>query len=161
MLASFAIMTEEFQNLLGGFDPEGPKKTGELDEDVRNKIVQIKEKLLSRKWLHRKGRRNSDREVKIQSGVKLVQSAHKATGGLIRASYEVRDGRFFDVSFSGDFFCYPKGAVEALASLLQGKPVGEASGVVKDFYSKKEVEIAGVGVGDWMEVLGGLHSTTN
>jgi hypothetical protein len=132
-----------------------------LDEDVRHKIVQIKEKLLSRKWLHRKGRRHADREVKIQSGVKLVQSAHKAMGGLIRASYEVRDGRFFDVSFSGDFFCYPKGAVEALASLLQGRPVREASGVVKDFYTNKEVEVAGVGVADWMEVLGGPSSNAN
>jgi len=45
------------------------------------------------------------RDVRIATGVNVVQRLHKAPGGLLRAVSEVKDGRFESVSLSGDFFC--------------------------------------------------------
>ena len=78
---------------------------------------------------------------------------HKAPGGLIRATYEVRDGCFSNLSFSGDFFCYPLNAVQILESMLEERTISDAPRILQDFYDDPSMEIAGITIDDWMEVL--------
>jgi lipoate-protein ligase A len=142
------IMKEEFQKILGKeFIPR------EMDDALQDRIKEIGAKMLSRKWLLQKGKSSPDREVKIKSGVKIIQKMYKAPGGLIRAIFEVRDGCFSDVSFSGDFFCYPLNAVQILESMLKDSPTEDAPGILKKFYEYPSMEIAGITIDDWIQVL--------
>jgi hypothetical protein len=54
---------------------------------------------------------------------------------------------------SGDFFCFPQGAVTRLEESLKGRPTTDARKIVASFYSDKTVETPGIGVDDWMQVL--------
>jgi hypothetical protein len=78
---------------------------------------------------------------------------HKATGGLIRADFEMRDGILSHISISGDFFCYPEDAIAQLESLLEGTAAADVHKVLTDFCSHRDVEIPGVEFNDWMKVL--------
>ena len=141
------IMKEEFQKILGEFTLQ------EKDGEFQDKINEMGAEMLSRRWLFQKGKLSSGREVKIKSGVRLIQRMHKAPGGLIRATYEVRDGCFSKVSFSGDFFCYPLNAIQILESMLRDRSTVDAPRILQDFYGDPSIEIAGITIDDWMEVL--------
>ena len=142
------IMKEEFQKIL-----EQEFISREKDDELQDKIKEMGAEMLSRKWLLQKGKSSPGREVKIKSGVKIIQRMHKASGGLIRAIFEVRDDCFSDVLFSGDFFCYPLNAVQILESMLKDRSTSDAPKILKDFYSDPSIEIAGITIDDWMKVL--------
>lgn len=142
------IMKEEFQKIL-----EEKYTPREMDDELQAKITEIGDEMLSQRWLFQKGKLSSGREVKIKSGVRLIQRMHKAPGGLIRATFEVRDGCFSNISFSGDFFCYPLNAVQTLESMLQDRSTSEAPKILRDFYADPSIEISGITVDDWIEVL--------
>ena len=72
---------------------------------------------------------------------------------LIRADFELREGRFSNVSLSGDFFCFPEEAIRLLEARLEGQPIQEAHTLLKSFYSKEAIETPGIGIDDWMRVL--------
>lgn len=142
------IIGEEFRKILGGeFVPR------ERDSELQHKIEDIGAEMLSQGWLFQKGKMSFGRHVKIKSGVRLIQRMHKAPGGLIRATFEVRDGCFSKVSFSGDFFCYPLNAVQILESMLQERSTADAPRIIRDFYDDPSIEIAGITIDDWMEIL--------
>jgi len=141
------IMIEEFKPLLGSLTPRG------IDSELQSKIDELGGWMLSGDWLYRKGRKISDREVRIRAGIKVVERMHKATGGLIRTSYEDREGRFANVSITGDFFCYPDEGVSRLESMLEGKSKDDVHQVLTQFYSAHEVETPGIGIDDWLVVF--------
>jgi lipoate---protein ligase len=58
--------------------------------------------------------------VKIHEDVRVVESAHKAPGGLIRVVARLREGRIDDLTFSGDFTVLPAIAVGALEQAVRG-----------------------------------------
>ncbi len=89
------------------------------------------------------------RDVRIAGGVNVLQRVHKAPGGLLRATLELKDGRLEQVSLSGDFFCYPQNAVEELERRLTGAPLEKAGEVLESFYATR-VEIPGVTIADWL-----------
>ncbi len=143
-----ALMAEEFEKLLGPMHPS------EKDEALEAKIEELGERMMSDAWLYQKGRRvSSGRDIKIRSGIKVVQKIYKAPGGLIRADFELREDRFSDVSLSGDFFCFPEEAIGLLESRLEGQPIGEAHTFLKKFYSEEDIETPGIEIDDWMHVL--------
>ncbi len=142
-----ALMAEEFERILG------PMQPSEKDEALEAKIEELGERMMSDAWLYQKGRRVSGRDIKIRSGIKVVQKIHKAPGGLIRADFELREGRFSDVSLSGDFFCFPEEAISLLEARLEGQPIQEAHALLKEFYSEKDIETPGIEIYDWMQVL--------
>ena len=142
-----ALMVEEFEKLLG------PMQPSEKDEALQAKIEELSERMMSDAWLYQKGRRVSGRDIKIRAGIKVVQKIHKAPGGLIRADFELREGRFSNVSLSGDFFCFPEEAIRLLEARLEGQPIQEAHTLLKSFYSKEAIETPGIGIDDWMRVL--------
>jgi lipoate-protein ligase A len=142
-----ALMVEEFEKLLG------PMQPSEKHEVLQAKIEELGVRMMSDAWLYQKGRRVSGRDIKIRAGIKVVQKMHKAPGGLIRADFELREGRFSNVSLSGDFFCFPGQAIGWLESRLEGHPVGEVRTVLEECYSEMEIETPGIGIDDWMRVL--------
>jgi lipoate-protein ligase A len=93
-----ALMVEEFGALLGHMDSH------EKDAELREKMDELGGRMTTDTWLHQKGKRADGRSVKIRSGVKLIHKMHKAPGGLLRADIEISEGRFENVSISGDFF---------------------------------------------------------
>jgi len=142
-----ALMVEEFEALLGQMDPR------EKDGELREKMGELGCRMMNDTWLHQKGRRVDGRSVKIRSGVKLIHKMHKAPGGLLRADIEISEGRFENVSISGDFFCYPEDAVRQIESRLEGKRGSEIYNVLKEFYDSHGIETPGIGLEDWLEVL--------
>lgn len=142
-----ALMVEEFERLFGPLEPKGK------DPELMDKVTELGERMMTDKWLHRKNRQSSGRGIKIRSGVEVMHRMHKAPGGLIRGEFEINNGRFADVSLSGDWFCYPEDAVNVLESNLVGKPFEQARMTLEDFYAGQEVETPGIGIDDWMKVL--------
>ncbi len=142
-----ALMAEEFERLLG------PMQPSETDEALQAKIDELGVRMMSDAWLYQKGRRVSGRDIKIRAGIKVVHKLHKAPGGLIRADFELREGGFSNVSLSGDFFCYPEGAVGLLEARLEGQPIEETCTLIKKFYSEEGIETPGIEIDDWMQVL--------
>ena len=108
---------------------------------------------MGERWLHRRGKQVDGRVVKVRSGLEVVQRMHKATGGLIRAEFFVDEGQIKEISISGDFFCFPKDAVNRLEMMLEGKPVRQLQAVISEFYEKDDFELPGVGIDDWMDLF--------
>ena len=143
------LMAEEFQKLLG------PMQPCDRDKELQRTMDELGEWMLNKEWLYQKGGRQvSGRNIKIRSETKLMHMVHKAPGGLIRAYFEVREGKFRNVSLSGDFFCFPGEAIGWLESSLEGHPVGEIGAFVESFYSENEIETPGIGIDEWVGVLG-------
>ncbi len=142
-------LIRRFEQVLGPLEPAA------LPQAVYDQIETLKPLFQSEEWLYKKGQRRPGRDVKIASGVNVIQRLHKAPGGLIRATLELKDGQFSFVSLAGDWFCYPQDAIVELESALEGTPVGEARDVVTRFYSSHPIETPGVTVDDWAKVLSG------
>jgi lipoate-protein ligase A len=141
-------LTRRFAEVLGPLEP------APVPEAVQAEARALAPRFLSEEWLFKKGRRFPiGRDVRIASGVNVQQRVHKSPGGLLRASYELRDGRLEQVELSGDFFCYPQDAVEELERRLQGAPLEQAGGILEAFYATP-VETPGVSMADWLRVLG-------
>jgi len=131
----------------------GPLTPRPLPASIAPAVARLEGELTAEAWLLRRGRRTPGRHVKIAAGREVIQRAHKAPGGLIRATVEVSDGTFAAVDLSGDFFFYPPGQLDALASALVGTPVAAAEATVAAFYAQAAVESPGVTPGDWAKVL--------
>jgi lipoate-protein ligase A len=142
-----APLLSRFREVLGHLEP------APLPHAVYDEMESLKPRYLSEDWLYKKGRRIAMREVKIATGVNVVNRLHKAPGGLIRATFEVKEGRLGEVSLSGDFFCYPAGAIAELESLLEGAASEQIPGILADIYLAGRIETPGVTPEDWLRVL--------
>ena len=141
------MLSTEFGKVLGEFE------TREIDEGLRSKMAELAETMMTSDWLHQRGKKSVGRDVKIQTGVNIVQKMHKAVGGLIKATYELRDNCLFNVSLSGDYFCYPANGTELLAKALEGVSVLNLRETIDQFYIDENIETTGIGTSDWMMVL--------
>ena len=142
------MMADAFQKLLGPMTP------CEKDGELQAKMDELKGRMLTETWLHQKGRLIEGRDVKIRAGINVVHRMHKAKGGLMRADFEMNEGKFGKVRLSGDFFCFPEGAVGRLEQRLEKRSIEEARGLLTDFYSEIGVETPGIEINDWLRVLG-------
>ncbi len=145
------LLVRRFSEVLGPLTPRP------LPEEVRLEAHRLAEERFSDAWLLRRGMRLPVRRVRIAAGRQVVQSVHKAAGGLIRATTEVADGRFVSVDLSGDFFFYPPRALDELASHLVGTPCCDAESTIAAFYATKGIESPGVTPGDLAKVLSMLR----
>ena len=141
------MLAEEFQTLLGSMAPSG------YDSQLIEKMQGLKLEMMRDDWLYRKGKRVDGRIVKVRSGLEVVQRIHKATGGLIRAEFAVKDGRYIDVVISGDYFCFPGDSVGRLATALEDSAVEHLDRVVENFYKQDSFELPGIGIDDWIKVF--------
>lgn len=142
-----ALMAKEFEELVGPMQPR------EKDEALQTKMEELGQRMMTDEWLHQKRKRVSGRDIKIRSGINVVNKVYKAPGGLIRADFEIREERFYNVSLSGDFFCFPEEAIDWLERDLEGQPRSEVRNLLTQFYSEKEIETPGITIDDWMQVL--------
>ena len=141
------LMAEEFRKLLG------PMKPCERDEELQSKMYDLRTRMINDDWLHQKIKQKEGCDVKIRAGINVVHKMHKALGGLIRADFEVIEGKFANTHLSGDFFCFPEEAVEWFEDSLEGQPIEEAQGILSKIYSGKDIDTPGIGVDDWIKVL--------
>ncbi len=142
-----ALLVKEYEKMLGRMEP------CDKDQALQSEMDDLECRMLSEAWLYQKGRQKRGRDVKIRAGVNVVHKMHKAQGGLIRADYEVREGKLTHVSLSGDFFCYPEKAIEQLEAKLVGQPLDEATTLLQQFYSKGDIETPGVAIEDWASLF--------
>jgi lipoate-protein ligase A len=142
-----ALLVEEYEKMVGSMEPS------EKDQALQSKMDDLGTRMLSEAWLYQKGRQIQGRDVKIRAGVNVVHKMYKAQGGLIRADYEVREGKLTNVRLSGDFFCYPEKAIEQLEAKLEGQPLEEAIILLQRFYSEGDVETPGIAVEDWASLF--------
>lgn len=142
-----ALMTDAFASLLGPFEPAAP------DPELRSRVDALRPLMLSDSWLVQRRGRGLGRDVRIRAGLRLLHRVHKARGGLLRADFELTEGRLSGVSISGDFFCYPPDAVRLLEAALEGKRPTEVRGAVRDLVQRQAFEIPGVSEDDWGVLL--------
>lgn len=76
-------------------------------------------RFVSDEWLNQKGGLRSE-GVKIHEDVRIAESAFKAPGGLIRVTARTREGRYDDLSISGDFTLRPSFALASLEQAVRG-----------------------------------------
>ena len=142
-----AFMAEEFQKILGPMAPCAK------DSMLQAKMDELSAHLMSDEWFFQQGKTVPGREVKIRAGLNVIQKAHKAPGGLIRADYEVKEGRIKGVSVSGDFFCFPRTGIRKLEKRLEDQPIEQIGTLLGAFYSEDQVETPGITVQDWQQVF--------
>lgn len=133
----------------------GPLQPAALPQAVYEQVELLKPLFLSDEWLYKRGKQQVEREVKIATGVNVVRRVHKAAGGLIRATVEIKENCLGDVSLSGDFFCYPQDALNKLETALHGVEADRVAEAVTNWYTRYHVETPGVVVDDWLKVLVG------
>ncbi len=148
------LLEEIVPRLVSRFEEAlGPLEPADLPRPVYDKAREIEPALTSDEWLHKRGRRVPGRDVKIATGVNVIQRMHKAPGGLIRADFEIKDERLNWVSLSGDFFFYPAEKLEALEMALVGAALAEVEGAVAAFYAAEGIESPGVTPADLAAAL--------
>jgi lipoate-protein ligase A len=142
------VLVRRFSEVLG------PLESAAVPAAVRAEADALAPRFLAEEWLFKKGKSlPQGRAVRIAGGVEVLERVHKAPGGLLRVTLEVRDGRLGQVSLSGDFFCYPREAVGELEQRLAGAALEEVPAVLQAFYAGG-VETPGVAIADWLAVLG-------
>jgi lipoate-protein ligase A len=140
-------LAERFQEVLGPLEP------ADLPPAVYEKARELEPWFTSDEWLHKRGKRVPGRDVKIATGVNVLQRLHKAPGGLIRATFEVKDKHLTWVSLSGDFFFYPAKKLEALEAALAGVTLNRVEQAIAGFYAAEGIESPGVTPADLAKAL--------
>lgn len=127
---------------------------GELTERELRVIEELDRVLASDEWVFQRGGLTRA-GVKIAEGVHVREAAHKAPGGLIRATVTERDGLLDDIVLSGDFFCYPPEALPALERALVGVPLDEeALGArISLFLTERSARLPGIAPGDLAKAI--------
>lgn len=109
------------------------------------------EEIASEEWLHMVKMPEKDfTAVKISANVKVLHAAHKAPGGMIRATVRVVDDKIDSLLLSGDFPISPIGGLEALGRNFKGSQLdaGELTRRFEDFIAAEDIELVGVGAED-------------
>jgi lipoate-protein ligase A len=141
------LLVSRFEETLGPLEP------ADLPPAVYEKAQELEPLLSNDDWLHKRGKRVPGRDVKIAAGVNVLQRLHKAPGGLIRATFEIKDSRLARVSFSGDFFFYPAEKLEALETTLSDVALEDVEQTIAAFYSAENIESPGVTPSDLAQAL--------
>ncbi len=92
---------------------------GEWTAEEEEMARQLDGRFVSDEWLYQKGGLRQV-GVKIHEDVRVVETAFKTPGGLIRVTARLREGRIDDLSISGDFTLLPAFAVGALEQAVRG-----------------------------------------
>lgn len=122
---------------------------GTLTEREVRVIEELDSVLASDEWTFERGGMTRA-GVKIAEGVHVREAAHKAPGGLIRATVTERDGLVDDIVLSGDFFCYPPEAIPALERSLTGVPLEQSAleARIAVFLAERNARLPGIAPSD-------------
>ncbi len=95
---------------------------GEWTSGEEAMAIQLDRRFASKEWLFQKSGL-PQLGVRIHEDVRVVETAFKAPGGLIRVTACVREGRLDDLALSGDFTLLPALAVGSIEQAVQGLQV--------------------------------------
>ncbi len=93
--------------------------SGEWTAEEEEMARQLDGRFVSDGWLYQKGGLRQV-GVKIHEDVRVVETAFKTPGGLIRVTARLREARIDDLTISGDFTLLPAFAVGALEQAVRG-----------------------------------------
>ncbi len=112
------------------------------------------EGFLQQEWLYQRGGA-SQSGVKIHDGLRVVEAARKAPGGLVRVTARLREERIDDLSFSGDFTLLPTSGVSSLEESVRGLSVQDETvlGRFQDVYRVAGIQSPGVTPEDFAATL--------
>ncbi len=145
-----AVLIRNFEAVLGPLTPAS------LPDAVEAKVAELARTHTAAEWLRRPGRRLLDRrDVKIATGVNVIQRVHKAPGGLIRTILEVQEGQILSAELSGDFFFYPADKLPLLEAHLVNASLDAVEPVLEQFYADHGIESPGVTPHDLAVALAG------
>lgn len=131
-----------------------PIEPGELSPDELELAEQLDRRFESGEWLHAAGGLRR-RGVRIHEDVRVVEGAHKAPGGLIRAIVVVRDDAIDGIAFSGDFTAQPATLPSELGDALIGSVLSESALAerIDDCYRRVTPEAPGISQRDWVAAV--------
>jgi len=118
---------------------------GALTEREDALLREWDERFLAPQWLHQRGGSNQS-GVKIHDGLRVVEAAHKAPGGLIRVTALLREDRIDGLTISGDFTLLPASGVSSLEQAVcgPGSQRDEVLGRIEEVYAVMGIESPGV-----------------
>ncbi len=125
-----------------------------LTPDEHSQVAHWRETLSSDEWLYQSGglRRQG---VKIAEGLHVREAAHKAQGGLIRATIRTKELALDDITLSGDFFIYPQNSIPRLEMALVGSPLVERELHARSigFWQDYQIQSPGLAPSDVAKVI--------
>lgn len=106
-------------------------------------------KFATDEWLYQKGSLRQS-GVKIHQDINVREVALKTSGGLVRVTARVYDGRIDDVTLSGDFTMLPKFAAAMLERAFRGTAleVNTIRTRIEDTYRNISIQSPGLTTGD-------------
>ncbi len=90
--------------------------------------------------------------MKVENGI--LKGELKVKGGkLIKCTLELDEEKIKRIKITGDFFMYPEDAIEKLEKALQGTQFDEEEISKKVKEALKDVELIGVAMKDFVDVI--------
>jgi lipoate-protein ligase A len=125
-----------------------------LSEREQAEMSTWRETLTSDEWLYQAGGLRH-RGVKIAEGVHVHEAAHKAPGGLIRATVVENERILDDLALSGDFFIFPDKSIPGLETALVGSPLVEQDLQERsaEFWEDNKIQAPGLAPADVAKVV--------
>ena len=142
-------LIKNYKSVFGKLEPN------ELPQEVCSEMDKLQPQFLSSEWIEKRKKPKKVESTKIATGVNFVNRVYKTPGGLLRAFFEQKDDRLFQVSLTGDFFSYPKDAITQMESSLEGVSISMLLTVITEYYERSGIETPGVTPPDWVKVLVG------
>jgi lipoate-protein ligase A len=127
---------------------------GEWRPEEEAIAVELDARFTSEEWLHQKGGLRQV-GVKIHEDVRVMETAFKAPGGLIRVTVCLREGQIDDLAISGDFTLLPASALGCLEQALLGLDLTRDSLLahIQGVYRKLAIQSPGVTPGDFAQAI--------
>ena len=89
-----SIIVKKFTELLG------PMTKSKLDNEIKNKMIELDNQYSSEKWLYQRGAKQIGREVKVREGVFLFHKNYEISGQFEGITCEIEENNIKKVSFS-------------------------------------------------------------
>ena len=111
-------------------------------------------RFLSEEWLYQCGSLRQQ-GVKIHEDVRVVESAYKSPGGLIRVTACLSNEIIDDITLSGDFTLLPSHSLAALEEAIRGIPADRRKVVTRleAVYRTLKIQSPGVTVDDFVKAI--------
>ena len=125
-----------------------------LNEREQAEMGRWRETLTSDEWLYQAGGLRH-KGVKIAEGVHVREAAHKAPGGLIRATVVAKERTLDDLALSGDFFIFPDNSIPGLEMALTGSSLVEQEIHERsiEFWQRNKIQSPGLAPADVAKVV--------
>lgn len=129
---------------------------GMLSPQETERLEELDRKFQTEQWLNAiRLKDDPGRQVTITANVKMLESAHKAPGGLLRVTARTVDGKIDEILFSGDFTVSPSNALKEMGREFTGSTmnISELQRRIKSGHEKAKFDIPGVSTSDFEQLF--------